>query len=135
MINGQIYYNHANAKTEEDYWYGVFYPLFLKGKTESEIKKLYSQPTLKKRKEAYNAGLALAKSDYNIYLSALEESYRKGAGDVGSGVIVTADGKVVDLDTGQIIDRNPENNSNVMLYVLIGVAGLVLFLIFRKKKG
>ena len=134
MINGQVYYNHA-GKSDKDYWYGRFYPLFLAGKTESEIKKIYSRPTLKNRKEAYDAALTLAKSDYNIYLSALEESYRKGAGDVGSGVIVTADGKVVDLDTGQIIDRNPENNSNVMLYVLIGVAGLVLFLIFRKKKG
>jgi len=134
MVRGVVRYNHANAKREEGYWYGLFYPLFLKGMTASEIKKSYSKPTLKKRAEAYEKGLSLAQSDYNSYLSALQQSYNAGAGDLGSGVVVSEDGKVIDLRTGQVIDRYAEK-SNLMLYVLIGVAVLVLVLIFRKKKG
>jgi len=79
-MTAHVYYNHANAKAESDYWFGLFYPLVVQGFNEDDILKKHKLPTLKKRKDAYFEGLDKALSMVGRELSEQSKRAKSGGG-------------------------------------------------------
>lgn len=136
MVTGQVKWNHANVKTTVKYWYDLMYHSVVElGVSFTEAKKLYPRPTIQARKDAYDEALEKLLVERSYYLQDQQLLKNQDLGD--KGLWQDPNGNIFDLYTGKMVSQRyvPEDEeNNTMLYVLIGVAVLLLFMIMKKKK-